>query len=353
MPDRFRLLHQPISRRAVVQHGAKLAYAAPLISVSFRLTMLNAAADDTVSGGNAAEAAETAASGNTPPNASAGKNQTLTDSDNDGFELVTLDGSGSADTDGTIVSYLWTEKDQWLASDAIAAVNLPVGSHTIVLTVTDDDGATDQDTIKIRVKAGKKPASADQSQQAAQDVVAPVPSVPYALEATQKLAEVALKWQSDGQPPFRIYRAFDDGLGRALKEIERLVEQQQLSIEWTPIRDEWAQYSYRDPDVAAYTTYLYAVTAFSDTAESAKSHITRIAVEPYTPPVEEQPTDPPVVDQAPVVEEQPTDPPVEEQPTDPPVVDEAPVVEEQPTEAPVQESGSDAAPFDTTDAASS
>ena len=41
-----------------------------------------------------------------PPTADAGPDQTVSDSDKSGSELVTLDGSGSSDSDGTIVSYL-------------------------------------------------------------------------------------------------------------------------------------------------------------------------------------------------------------------------------------------------------
>ena len=46
---------------------------------------------------------------NQPPTAAAGPDQTVVDADGDGTEVVTLDGSGSTDPDGTIVSYGWTE----------------------------------------------------------------------------------------------------------------------------------------------------------------------------------------------------------------------------------------------------
>ncbi|MFW6154549.1 MAG: right-handed parallel beta-helix repeat-containing protein, partial [Planctomycetota bacterium] len=45
---------------------------------------------------------------NSPPVADAGDDQTVTDSDENGSEDVTLDGSGSYDPDGTIDSYVWT-----------------------------------------------------------------------------------------------------------------------------------------------------------------------------------------------------------------------------------------------------
>jgi hypothetical protein len=46
---------------------------------------------------------------NRPPTANAGPDQTVTDVDLNGSEPVTLNGSGSSDADGTIVSYDWSE----------------------------------------------------------------------------------------------------------------------------------------------------------------------------------------------------------------------------------------------------
>ena len=95
-----------------------------------------------------------------PPTADAGPDQTLTDSDDDGSELVTMDGSGSSDPDGTIESYVWTEDDVEIATGVNPQVNLSVGVHTITLTVTDDDGATDTDEVVITVNP---PAAATRS----------------------------------------------------------------------------------------------------------------------------------------------------------------------------------------------
>ncbi|MBT9310744.1 PKD domain-containing protein [Leptothoe kymatousa] len=91
------------------------------------------------------------------PVADAGSNQTVTDSDGDGLESVTLNGSGSSDSDGSIVSYEWKEGSTTLATTATAAVNLTVGVHTIALTVTDDNGATSSDSVTITVEAGTSP----------------------------------------------------------------------------------------------------------------------------------------------------------------------------------------------------
>jgi len=93
---------------------------------------------------------------NVPPVADAGPNQTVTDTDDGGDESVTLDGAGSSDSDGTISSYVWKENSTQIATGSGPSVTLDVGVHTIELTVTDDDAATDTDTVVITVN---EPAS--------------------------------------------------------------------------------------------------------------------------------------------------------------------------------------------------
>ena len=88
---------------------------------------------------------------NVVPVADAGADQTVTDSDGDGSEAVTLDGSGSSDADGTIADYVWKEGASQIATGAGPVVTLSAGPHTLTLTVTDDRGATSQDTVAITV----------------------------------------------------------------------------------------------------------------------------------------------------------------------------------------------------------
>jgi len=87
------------------------------------------------------------------PVADAGTAQTVYDSaDDDGFADVTLDGSASSDSNGSISSYAWT----WSGGSAGGAsptVSLPVGVNTITLTVTDNQGGTDTDTVEVTVKS--------------------------------------------------------------------------------------------------------------------------------------------------------------------------------------------------------
>ena len=85
------------------------------------------------------------------PSANAGANQTLVDTDSSGSESVTLDASASSDSDGTIASYVWTENAVQIATGVNPTVDLAVGTHTITLTVIDDDGATATDTVVVTV----------------------------------------------------------------------------------------------------------------------------------------------------------------------------------------------------------
>jgi len=103
----------------------------------------------------------TAAVTNQPPVANAGADQNVTDVDLNGSEAVTLDGSGSSDADGTIVSYSWTEGGTQLATGANPSVTLAVGTHLIDLTVTDDGGATSTDQVSVTVAAGNQPPVAN------------------------------------------------------------------------------------------------------------------------------------------------------------------------------------------------
>ena len=89
---------------------------------------------------------------NQAPIANAGANQLVTDADKNGVETVTLDGTGSSDSDGTITSYEWKEGVTVLGSTSTITLDLATGGHTITLTVTDDDGATSTDTVEITVE---------------------------------------------------------------------------------------------------------------------------------------------------------------------------------------------------------
>ena len=109
-------------------------------------------------GGSASDTVEVtvnqALSDNQPPVANAGLDLTVTDFDGDTLEFVHFDGRASTDTDGTIVSYNWTENGNPLNNAPTFTITMPIGVHTVELIVTDNQGATSSaDTVVITVVA--------------------------------------------------------------------------------------------------------------------------------------------------------------------------------------------------------
>ena len=97
---------------------------------------------------------------NVAPVADAGTAQTVDEGD-----TVTFDGSASADSDGTIASYVWTFTYNGTAQTLTGAAPTfdfeIAGTYTVTLTVTDDDGATGTDTVIITVNAVEPPPADD------------------------------------------------------------------------------------------------------------------------------------------------------------------------------------------------
>lgn len=124
-----------------------------------------AAGPDNVTGAGLidAVAALNAIDANERPVADAGPDQAVAAGD-----TVTLDGSGSNDTDGTIVSYAWQQINATPVglSDATATMptfTAPDANLDIVfeLTVTDDDGAVSRDRVTISVTSVNNSPTAD------------------------------------------------------------------------------------------------------------------------------------------------------------------------------------------------
>ncbi len=101
--------------------------------------------------------------------AHAGDDQAVLDADGDGVETITLDGSLSSSSGGTIVSYVWSEDGTVLATGATAAVDFPVGTHEVTLTVTDDTDGTADDTVLIDVLTSAPVADAGDDQRLADE----------------------------------------------------------------------------------------------------------------------------------------------------------------------------------------
>jgi subtilisin family serine protease len=88
---------------------------------------------------------------NIRPVAIAGPDQTVAVKGKASTPTVTLDASASYDHDGTLVSYQWLEDGTPVATGQTVSVNLPMGTHTITLRVTDDDQASSDDQVTIEV----------------------------------------------------------------------------------------------------------------------------------------------------------------------------------------------------------
>jgi hypothetical protein len=103
----------------------------------------------------AAQAITPAPSGNKPPVANAGSDQTITLPIN----AVTLDGSKSTDPDNNITSYAWTKlsgPSSFIIANAnavqIQVTNLTQGVYEFELKVTDAGGLFSKDTMQVTVK---------------------------------------------------------------------------------------------------------------------------------------------------------------------------------------------------------
>jgi len=80
---------------------------------------------------------------NQPPTANAGQNRTVTIPYGQTTVSVTLDGSGSRDSDGTITSYIWSGTPD--PADIVSpAISLGEGAYTFTLTVTDNKDVSSQ-----------------------------------------------------------------------------------------------------------------------------------------------------------------------------------------------------------------
>ena len=92
---------------------------------------------------------------NEAPVANAGPDQTVSlKKGKTKTATATLDGSASSDPEGGALSYLWTLDGQTAGTGVVLQVELPAGTHTLTLAVTDDHGAMASDTVVVTAAKG-------------------------------------------------------------------------------------------------------------------------------------------------------------------------------------------------------
>jgi len=89
-----------------------------------------------------------------PPVADAGDDMQKMDIDEDGTEQFNLNANNSSDPEGMPLIYRWSNNDSvfYESEYYTAYVTLPIGIHTITLTVIDEDGNESSDQMTITVK---------------------------------------------------------------------------------------------------------------------------------------------------------------------------------------------------------
>jgi len=89
---------------------------------------------------------------NINPIANAGNDITTTDLDDNNIETISFDGSQSYDVDAIITNYSWSENGVEFATGVSPTYDFSVGTHIVTLTVTDNEGGTNTDTIQVEVR---------------------------------------------------------------------------------------------------------------------------------------------------------------------------------------------------------
>jgi hypothetical protein len=124
---------------------------APTVHLEVGVHVITLIVTDDASLTGSDEVIVTVQAANAAPVADAGPDQEVTDTDSNGTERVILDGSGSYDPDGAIVSYEWLDNGQVIANGVAPAVDFPVGTHDVTLVLSDDGEPALTATGQVRI----------------------------------------------------------------------------------------------------------------------------------------------------------------------------------------------------------
>lgn len=134
---------------------------------------------------------------NVPPTANAGGDQNVY-----GGDTVNLDGTGSSDSDGTITGWAWTQLSGTTvsltgATTSTPSFTAPTGvTETLVfqLEVTDNDSATDTDTVSINVSPAPTGPTYEWHTQGGSDV--PVTGLQWHTQGGSNVAVTSSDWHT-------------------------------------------------------------------------------------------------------------------------------------------------------------
>lgn len=88
------------------------------------------------------------------PKAKPGLSRTLFDTDDNGSEITTLNGTSSYTNNGQIIDYLWKLNGEVISQEAVFEYTFSIGIHSVNLTVTSNTGETGSGNVVITVKKG-------------------------------------------------------------------------------------------------------------------------------------------------------------------------------------------------------
>jgi len=131
---------------------------------------------------------------------------------------VRLDGTGSSDSDGTIVSWSWTDANgSVVATGATADISLHEGDYVFTLTVTDDQGATA--SVEITVSVTQNNDGGGEPQQGHTPPANLVASVSKTGKGKKMVKQATLTWTDNSNGPdnedlFVIERCEEIGKGK-------------------------------------------------------------------------------------------------------------------------------------------